>query len=71
MPSSKKQKLSKEEKSRRKLKSHTTKEPLPPFNGGDWSRKGDSVTYNCGSKKGIKNGAINDYWIQKFKKMSQ
>lgn len=66
MPSSKKQKLSKEEKARRKLKSHTTKKPFPPYNGGDWSRKGDSMTLNCGGKKGIKYAAITDYWIQKF-----
>lgn len=66
MPSNKKQKLSKDEKARRKLKSHSSKDPLPPYDNGDWSRKGDSMAYNCGSKKNIKSAAINDYWIQKL-----
>ncbi len=60
MPSSKKQKLSKEEKARRKVKSHSSKDPMPSHNDGDWSRKGDSRAFKCGGKLGIKNCCIND-----------
>ena len=52
MPSRKKQKLSKEEKARRKVKSHSSKEELPEWKNYDFSRKYDGVV-NRANKKNI------------------
>ncbi len=43
MPSSKKQKLSKDEKARRKLKSHTTNKLTKIIHPFGYSRKGDAL----------------------------
>jgi hypothetical protein len=74
MPSSKKQKLSKDEKARRKLKSHSSKDPLLAYDNSDWSRAGDGNYHAYGSKKNVKRqvskNSLNEYYHEKLKKMS-
>jgi len=74
MPSSKKQKLSKEEKARRKVKSHSSKEPSPAYDNGHWSRASDG-RYNAlgprNSARKFNNEWANEYWEDRFKKMGE
>ena len=55
--------MTKQEKQRRKLKTHTEKEAFPQFKNYDWSRASDGKTDVYGSAKKILDNIINDQFM--------